>query len=156
MVAFHHILRKKKFGKSLDSGMVWWLFVTSWGRRRLVSHLILICYGGFFSHPTAGEEDWLVTWFWYGMVAFPRMQRFWRKVWRIILCLRLFFFFFNNQLAYANSTLWARIRPQWLNELGSVPWRIACELVYLTGSHTLPGQHDQTVPTLLGQECSGF
>ena len=45
--------------------------------------------------------------------------------------------------------------PQWLCELiwlwTSVPWRVACELVTLIGSHTKRGQNSQPTPTSLGQ-----
>ena len=54
-------------------------------------------------------------------------------------------YFSADQLAHANSTLYANIGPQWLSELRqlwpSVPWRVACELVSLISSHTMPGQH---------------
>ena len=44
--------------------------------------------------------------------------------------------------------------PQQSEELWpSVPWRVVCELVSLIGYHTLPGQHSQPTPTLLGQGC---
>ena len=55
------------------------------------------------------------------------------------------FFIVENQLAHTNSTLYARITPQWLTEPRwlwlSVPWQIAHELVSLIGSNTMPGQH---------------
>ena len=57
-----------------------------------------------------------------------------------------------------NSTLQARISPQWLSELRrlwpSVPWWVSCELVSLIGTHTMPAQqHSQSTLTSLGQGC---
>ena len=53
-------------------------------------------------------------------------------------CAFLFLFFISgDQLAHTNSTLYARIGPQWFSELRrlwpSVPRRVACELVSLRG-----------------------
>ena len=31
--------------------------------------------------------------------------------------------------------------------------RIACELVFMIGPHTVSGQHSQSTPALLGQGC---
>ena len=43
---------------------------------------------------------------------------------------------------HTNYTLNARISPQWLSDLRrlwlSVPLRVACELVFLVGFHTMP------------------
>ena len=71
-----------------------------------------------------------------------------------------FFFlilFFLNQLACTNSTFKARISVRWLiNELRwllSVPWRVACELISLIRSHTMPEQHCQPTLTSLSQVC---
>ena len=67
------------------------------------------------------------------------------------------FIFNGDQLVHTNFTLCAMTSPQWLSELGrlwpSVPGRIACELVFLRGSHAMPGQHSQPVPTSLGEGC---
>ena len=71
-------------------------------------------------------------WWW----LFPHLQRFWETVWPLIPCLHFFFFFFGggsgDQLANTNSTLYARISPQWLSKLRqlwlNVPWQV-CELV---------------------------
>ena len=56
-----------------------------------------------------------------------------------------------------NFTPYARIGPQWLNELRrlwpSVQCRVACELVSLIGFCTMPEQHSQSTPTSLGQGC---
>ena len=70
--------------------------------------------------------------------------------------LQAFFFFVSgDQLACTNSTLKARIRPQWLSRLRqlwmSVPWHV-CELVPLLGSCTMPGQHSQPTPTSTAQQ----
>ena len=54
-----------------------------------------------------------------------------------------------------NSTLSDRTSVQWLSELRqlwmSVPWWVACELISLMGSHTVPEQQSQSTPTSLGQ-----
>ena len=56
----------------------------------------------------------------------------------------VFSFFSRDQLVHANSTLWlSKLRWLWLNVL----WWVACELLPLIGSHTMPGQHSQ--PTLI-------
>ena len=63
----------------------------------------------------------------------------------------------GDLLALTNSTLYARISPQWLSELRQL-WpklldklRVSC---FRTGSHTVPGQHhSQPTPTSLGQGC---
>ena len=45
----------------------------------------------------------------------------------------------------------------WLGELKqmwtSIPCQVACELVSLIGSHTMPAHHSQPLPTSLGQGC---
>ena len=52
-----------------------------------------------------------------------------------------------------------RISPQWFIGLRwlwtTVPrWEgLACELISLMGSHTVPGQHSQSTLTSLGQNC---
>ena len=81
------------------------------------------------------------------------------KVRRIPACafFSSFFFFFLNgdQLVHINSILYARIGPMWLGtgSVPSVPWRVACELVSLIGSHTMPWQDSQPTQTSLGQGC---
>ena len=66
-----------------------------------------------------------------------------------------FFFCSGDQLTHINSTFQARISPQWHSELRhlwlNVPWQFARELISLTGSHTMPGQHSQPTVTSLGQ-----
>ena len=80
-------------------------------------------------------------------------------------CALIFFFFFfsGDQLAHINPPPFffggggCRVSPQWLSELRRMwpraPWLVACELVSLIGSHTMPGQHSQQTPTSLGQGC---
>ena len=57
----------------------------------------------------------------------------------------LFFFFCGDQIACTNSTLEARISPQWFLELRqlwvSVSWQVACELFSLVASHGILEQH---------------
>ena len=36
------------------------------------------------------------------------------------------------------------------DDCGSVPWQVACELIFLIGSHSMPGQQSQPTPTLWG------
>ena len=82
--------------------------------------------------------------------------RIWGKIHWFPAC-AFFFFLSGDQFVHTNSTVYARIGSQWLSEQRwlwpSVPWWVACELVSLLGSHTMPGQHSQPTPTLLGQGC---
>ena len=89
--------------------------------------------------------------------GFPSLQGFWENLRRFPTC--VFFFFFKVEISL--HTLIPLFMPrsvsQWLSELTplwtSVPWWAECELISLTGSHTMPGQQGQPTPTLLGQGC---
>ena len=56
------------------------------------------------------------------------------------------FFLFSGDHFYSL----ARIRPQWLSELRwlwtSIPWQVACELIWLIGSHMMPWRHSDRFP----------
>ena len=74
----------------------------------------------------------LYKWWW----VFPCLRGFEENV--NITHVHLFFIFFccwnGDYLVHANSTLYAKISPQWLSKPRwlwlIVPWRVACELVY--------------------------
>ena len=78
-------------------------------------------------------------WWW----LFLRMQKLGEKVLRVILC---FVFPLSwDRFAHTNFTLWGQGRS-WM----SIPQWVACKLVSVMVSHTVPGQHRQPTPTLLG------
>ena len=56
----------------------------------------------------------------------------------------------GDQLACTIPTVYTRISPQWLSGPSRlwrcVPWRVACELVFLIGFHTMPGKHSEFTP----------
>ena len=66
--------------------------------------------------------------------GFPSLQGFWENLRRFPTCVFVCLFFLSgDQLAHTNSTLYARISPQWLSELGrlwpAVPLQVAGKLV---------------------------
>ena len=67
------------------------------------------------------------------MVALSSLARVFGECSTIHYPPELFFFFFKLELPHIISTLYARIRPQWLIELRqlwrNVPWQVAFELV---------------------------
>ena len=103
-----------------------------------------------------------VYWWWW---LFPRLRELCRRVRRFLPRLHMFCVS-GDQLAYTNfrwcfccycCCCFAWISPQWLSEprrpWSNGPWRVACGLVSLIGSHTIPGRHSQSTPTLLGHGC---
>ena len=104
------------------------------------------------THCLSPSEPTLVT----VVVASSLLGGFWGKARRFPTC-AFFFFLTGDQLAHTNSTLYARIGPQWLSERRrlwpSVSRRVACEPVSLIDSHSMPGQHSQPTPTSLGRGC---
>ena len=59
------------------------------------------------------------------------------------------FFFSVLEISSRTPVSLFRLRRMWPR----VPWRVACELVSLIGSHTMPGQNSQPTPTSLGRMC---
>ena len=61
----------------------------------------------------------------------------------------------GDQVLHTNSTLYARISPQWLSKLRqlwlSIPRQVASQLTSPIGFYIVPGQHSRPTPTLLGQ-----
>ena len=109
------------------------------------------------SNPLSEAHPQCLLWSWWQL--FPCM-------WGLLLiseesgtnrCPPALFFLNEDKLAHANSTLWARISSQWLSEPRrqwlSIPWWGVCELVFLIGSHTKPGEHGQPTLTLFDQGC---
>ena len=66
------------------------------------------------------------------------------------------FFFFSDQLVHTNPLFcpgWVHSGSVSWDDWPSIFWWVACELVSMIGSHTMPGLHSQPTPTLLGQGC---
>ena len=90
------------------------------------------CQFARFSNLTLHDASAVVV-----VVAFSSLARIPKSVLPLIPCLCFFFFFFffwnGGQKTYTNSTLHARISPQWLTKLKrlwpNVYWQVACELV---------------------------
>ena len=92
------------------------------------------------------------------LVAFSSFWGFGGKVQSAFLACAFFFFGLSwDQIAHTIFLSYDRISPQWLSELRrlwpSVSWWVACELISLIGSHTMPGQHSQPTRTLLHEGC---
>ena len=71
-------------------------------------------------------------------------------------CLLFLFLFFlhSDQFARVSSFLYARISPQWFSKRRqlwkSVSVRVACELISLISSHTMPRKHSQPNTDFVG------
>ena len=64
---------------------------------------------------TVSQDNFLVV---VVVVAFPLLERYWEGCFEdsFPICAVLFFLPRGDQLMQTNSTLWARISPQWLSE----------------------------------------
>ena len=96
--------------------------------------------------------------------GFSSLARIWGDCLTIHSPLAPFFSFFRGDLlARTNSTLYARISPQWFSELRwlwpSVPWYVACELVFLRNRfphYALGAGACMRTVTIKKQTCKDF